>query len=179
MAKPLVGISSCLTGQKVRYDGDHKFNTWIHTQIAPYVNLLPICPEAAIGMGIPRPPIQIRHTPTGLRALGRDNADIDVTDPLLHFADTINRVYPHLCGYIFQSRSPSCGFRTTPIYNTEQKEIARGSGLVARRLSEQRPDLPIVNDTDLDEAGTERFLREVMSRFNQHNPGIPEPGYSR
>ena len=166
MPKPLVGISSCLTGQKVRYDGHHKFNLWIHTRIAPHVELLPICPEAAIGMGIPRPPIQIRQTPEGLKALGRDQEDIDVTAALLHFAETIQRVHPQLCGYILQSRSPSCGFGTTPIFNEDKKEIRVGSGLVAGRLAKLEPALPMINDTDLDEAGTDAFLKKVMARFH-------------
>ena len=168
MPKPLIGISSCLTGQKVRYDGHHKFNRLIHDRIAPQATLLPICPEAAIGMGIPRPPIQIRQTTNGLIATGRDNPGINVTAPLTHFADTLHKVYPELCGYIFQSRSPSCGYNTTPIFNEQGKEIGIGSGLVAQRLAETCPDLPIVNDTDLtDEAGINAFLQRVQARFQQ------------
>lgn len=168
MPKPLIGISSCLTGQKVRYDGHHKFNQLIHDRISPKATLLPICPEAAIGMGIPRPPIQIRQTGNGLIATGRDNPDIDVTAPLTYFADTIHRVYPDLCGYIFQSRSPSCGHNTTPVFNEQGKQIGIGSGLVARRLAEACPELPIVNDTELiDEASINAFLKRVEARFQQ------------
>lgn len=166
MSKPLVGISSCLTGQKVRYDGQHKFNHWIHTHIAPHVELLPLCPEAAIGMGIPRPPIQLRQTSAGLKAVGRDQGDIDVTAALLNFAESVERVYPQLCGYIFQSRSPSCGLGTTPIFNEHGQETHLGSGLVAGHLAKLSPKLPLVNDTDLDEAGTEAFLKRVMARFH-------------
>ena len=165
---PLVGISSCLAGQKVRYDGQHKFNQLIAAQIAPYVRLLQLCPEAAIGMGIPRPPIQVRQTAEGLRAVGRDNPGMDVTEPLNHFADIISRTYPELCGYIFQSRSPSCGVKTTPVYDGYGSQIDMGSGLVAKRLADNRPELPLVNDTDLlDEPAAAQFLTRVQQRYQQ------------
>ena len=155
-----------MTGQKVRYDGEHRFNQRIAAWIAPHVTLLPLCPEAAIGMGIPRPPIQIRQTARGLRAVGRDNPAIEVTTALNHFGDIITRTYPALCGYIFQSRSPSCGVGTTPVFDERGREIGLGSGLVAQRLADHDPALPLLNDTDLlDDAAAAHFLERVQQRF--------------
>lgn len=161
--KPLVGISACLAGYQVRYDGEHRYNPVIASFIADKVRLLPICPEAAIGMGIPRPPIQIQITDQGPIAVGRDDPALQVTAPLRHFANTISKVHQQLAGYILQSRSPSCGFNTTPMHNSRQEQIGLGSGLFAATLQLQRPDLPLVNDTELiTQADCDAFLSAVF-----------------
>lgn len=147
--KPLVGISSCLTGHRLRYDGKDKFNQLIHDLIAPHVTLLPICPEAAVGLGIPRPPIRLIETTQGIEAVGRNNPDINVTEALVNFGETLGKAHSNLCGYIFQSRSPSCGFHTTPIYDQQGVQVKLGSGLTAQSLQTKRPDLIIRNDIDL------------------------------
>ena len=162
---PLVGISSCLTGQRVRYDGQDKFNTLVAARIAPFCRLLPFCPEAVAGMGIPRPPINLVRTADGIRARGRDAPHTDVTARLETVADILIRVYPHLCGYILQSRSPSCGLGTTPVFDPSGQQVdSAGSGILAARLRACRPDLPLLNDTDLDDATIEHFLRDIRLR---------------
>lgn len=167
MSKPLVGISSCLMGNKVRYDGKDKLNSVIQKQIAPFVSLLPICPEAAVGLGIPRPPVQLIQTANRIEAIGRDDNSINVTNRLEHFGDVITRVHTRLCGYILQSRSPSCGFGTTPIFDEEKKQIGLGNGLVAQRLKDNMPHLVIVNDTDLTNAQSIRQFLEAVTAAHQ------------
>lgn len=169
---PLVGISSCLTGQRVRYDGLDKFNALVAERIAPYCRLLPFCPEAVAGMGIPRPPINLIQTADGIRALGRDAPHRDVTDRLLTVADIFANSYPALCGYILQSRSPSCGLNTTPVLDPTQQQVldSQGSGLFAQRIRARFPDLPLLNDTDLNDASIERFLHDI--RLRAMAPGL-------
>lgn len=171
MSKPLVGISSCLMGNKVRYDGQGKFNRLIDQHIAPYVSLLPICPEAAVGLGIPRPPVQLIEKQQDIFAIGRDNPDINVTEELNHFGDTLSNVHTNLCGYIFQSRSPSCGVGTTPIFNENREQVRLGDGLVVAKLKQHMPWLPIVNDTDLaDHQELLDFMEKVNTVFNHQGP---------
>ncbi|MCG8494857.1 MAG: DUF523 domain-containing protein [Enterobacterales bacterium] len=160
-------------GNKVRYDGKAKHNRVIEELIQPFVRLLPICPEAAIGMGIPRPPIQLVDTQPGcssskIIARGRDDRAVNPTAALNHFGDSICQVHQELCGYIFQSRSPSCGVGTTPIHNLEGKQLRLGNGLVANKLLSRFPNISIVNETDLTEnESIEEFLKAVKQTYQQ------------
>ena len=70
--KPVVGVSACLLGQKVRYDGDHKHNAILVHQLGPLLRFRDTCPEVAIGLPVPRPPIQVVQVDAILRALGVD-----------------------------------------------------------------------------------------------------------
>lgn len=164
--RPLVGISACLTGQRVRYDGRDQFSVVVAEQIAPHCRLLPFCPEAVAGMGIPRPPINLIQTVDGIRAVGRDSPHTDVTLRLQTVAQAFTNSYPHLCGFIFQSRSPSCGLGSTPVYDAHQQRILdlHGSGLFAQQIRQRFPDLPILDDTELTAARIQDFLAQVHAR---------------
>lgn len=166
-----MGISACLTGQRVRYDGRDKFNAMVAERIAPYCRLLAFCPEAVAGMGIPRPPINLIQTHDGIHAVGRDAPHTDVTERLLTVAQAFTNSYPALCGFILQSRSPSCGLDTTPVFDARQQQVvnSHGSGLFARHLRQRFPDLPILDDTQLDEVNIQRFLQAVQLRQNGLN----------
>ena len=167
---PLVGISACLAGQRVRYDGRDKFNQWVAERITPYCRLLPFCPEAVAGMGIPRPPINLVMIDGSIRAQYREPPHADVTDRLQTVADAFANSYPHLCGFILQSRSPSCGLNTTPVLDPDQRQVLdyQGTGLFAQRIRERFPDLPLLNDTDLDDTRIDAFLQAVRQRHQLH-----------
>lgn len=152
-------------GMAVRYDGQHKFQTQLLELIAPHVQLLPLCPESMAGMGIPRPPVNLIQDGEVVRAVGRDDPERDVTARLRTMGRIVGRTYPELCGYILQSRSPSCGVQTTPIFNSDQSEVLRtDDGLFVRELLKRFPDLPILDDRQLDSNSIERFLRAVQQR---------------
>lgn len=153
-------------GNAVRYDGKGKFNQAIYEELAPFVEFLPICPEAAVGLGIPRPPVKLVQTTQGVEAIGRDDPTINVTAALNHFGEIIAQVHTQLCGYIFQSRSPSCGVGTTPIVDSNNESLRTGNGLVADKLLKRYPHIPIVNETDLDNStATKQFIKQVQSVF--------------
>ena len=164
--RPLVGISACLAGQRVRYDGRDKFSALVAEQIAPHCRLLPFCPEAVAGMGIPRPPVNLIHTIDGVRAVGREAPYRDVTDRLHTVAQAFANSYPQLCGFILQSRSPSCGLGSTPVYDSSQQQILdpNGSGVFARQLRLRFPDLPLLEDTELTAGRIALFLEQVQER---------------
>lgn len=163
--KPLVGVSSCLMGMAVRYDGQHKFQATLQELIAPHVQLLPLCPESMAGMGIPRPPVNLIQDGALIRAVGRDDPQRDVTERLRTMGRITGRVYPDLCGYILQSRSPSCGFQTTPIFNADQSEVLHaGNGLFVAELLNLFPDLPILDDRQMNQNQINLFLENVRKR---------------
>ena len=127
--KPLVAISACLTGAAVRYDGSDKCQpglAWLRDEI----ELLPICPELEAGLGVPRPPVQLVQHSGGVRALGRDDSSLDVTDALTAAAQRSSaqlRALP-LCGYLWKSRSPSCGLGSTPLFDRRGQYSGQYSG---------------------------------------------------
>lgn len=151
--KPLVAISACLTGKAVRYDATDKYQPgleqWLHGQLT----LLPICPEVDAGLGVPRPPVQLVDTAGGLRALGRDrdpetNAKLDVTDALATTAAARCATLRNLplCGYLWKSRSPSCGLGSTPRFDATNHQIGLGHGLQAAAVATTLPWLAMAEE---------------------------------
>lgn len=132
--RPLVGISSCLLGNPVRYDGGHKHQSSLIDTLSPFVEWLPFCPEVEAGLGVPRVPVQLIANDGGVRAQNRAE-NIDCTESLQQVADNFwqSDRQPSLCGYIFKSRSPSCGLGSTPVYGTDGHQQSLISGLFARR----------------------------------------------
>lgn len=144
---PIVGVSACLTGEHVRYDGCHKAQALLLEQLAPQLDLRPFCPEKAAGLGVPRPPVQLVQQGEEVAALGAEIKTLDVTDALTETSQRYLHQKPTLHGFIFKSRSPSCGLGSTPIHNHERQPVALGSGLFAQPLQEALPDIPMVEES--------------------------------
>jgi len=127
-SKPLVGVSQCLLGDAVRYDGQSKTNQIILEQLKPLFEFMPICPEVEAGLSIPRPPVQLTGSIKEPRLTGRDDASIDVTDIMQRYCEKKPAALSQLSGFIFKSRSPSCGLNSTPVFIEEQcvTESSRG-----------------------------------------------------
>ena len=109
MDKIPLGVSECLLGEPVRFDGGHKHNRYLTEVLGQYMAFHPVCPEVAIGLGIPRKPIRIVATDRGSRIQGVTNPDLDVTEALAAQADLAVAAMPDICGYLFMQNSPSCG----------------------------------------------------------------------
>ena len=168
-----IGTSSCLLGENVRYDGGNRHNDYITSTLASEFNLIPCCPEVAIGLGIPRPPIQLLEQHGHVRAIGRDNPLIDVTDKLQELEITFSEENKNICGYIFKSRSPSCGLTDT-VTQTENGEES-GPGLFASSVMAQLSCLPVIDEIKLalsDER--ERFLDSVRTLAKQRGGDGPK-----
>lgn len=165
--RPLVGVSACLAGYKVRYDGRDKRHALLMDMLTESLELMPVCPEAAIGMGIPRPPIQLVQFRDHIIARGRDDRSLLPGPALMHLGHSWATVHANsLCGFICQSRSPSCGFGSTPVYNDSGEEIELGNGLFIEQLRQVIPELPILEDRDLDDIQkTEEFLTRCQKRY--------------
>ena len=157
-ARPLVGISACLCGERVRYDGADKGHPALIARLARSLTLHPLCPEVAAGLGVPRPPVRlVGASPDALRARGVTQTSLDVSDALQRVAGQLlgQAAAPgaHFCGYLFKSKSPSCGLGSTPWWSPDGDMQGVTSGLVAGRFQIERPDLCLADDAALDAAG--------------------------
>jgi uncharacterized protein YbbK (DUF523 family) len=165
MAPPRVGISSCLLGQNVRYDGGHKRDPFAAGRLGQLVTLVPVCPEVELGMGVPREPVRLERSARGVRMVGTTSGT-DHTAAMKRFAR--RRVAElealDLSGYVFKKNSPSCGPRGVPVFGMRTK----GRGLFAEALRDRLPRLPVVDESDLaDRAGQEKFLKRVFAYFRR------------
>ena len=163
--KPRVGISSCLLGQTVRYDGGHKRAPSLLEKLDSLVEWIPVCPEIDIGLGVPRPPIDLYATGSGVRlvmpATGRD-----LSEQMRTYArDKVARLQAlGISGYILKAKSPSCGLGSARVLDDEEDVLHRsGTGLFAEVLKAQLPNLPMEEETALaDPAVLDAFLSRVL-----------------
>lgn len=158
-----VGISSCLLGEEVRYNGGHKKDSYITGTLSEYFDLRPLCPEVGIGMGVPRPPIRLIATDSGPRAVGVKDASMDVTDKLRAFAEEQQTPLAGLDGYILKRASPSCGMERVKLFNARGMPENRGVGIFAASLMQQFPNLPVEEEGRLgDPRLRENFVQRVF-----------------
>ena len=163
MSKIEIGISSCLLGQEVRHDGGHKRNAWILNTLSNYFEFRPLCPELAIGMGVPRPTIRLIKQENVIRLVGSKDTDLDVTDEMNRFSNQAISSMDELSGYILKKDSPSCGMERVRVYNEKGIPEKNGSGLFAARLMEAHPNLPIEEEGRLmDPVLRENFIERVF-----------------
>ena len=158
-----IAVSSCLLGHKVRYDGrDRKNNNVL--KLCEQFECVAICPEYAIGLGIPRPPINIVQIGSELRVRGIANPNHDMTDALQEYAETICESIPNLCGYIFKARSPSCGVNSTPFFSETGSELGVTSGIYSSRIQQRLDKLPVIEEKQLTtEDDIELFIESVYA----------------
>ena len=138
-----VGISECLLGEPVRYNGGHKHSRLCSRELGDIFDFVPTCPEMAIGMGVPRPPIRLVNVNNETRAQGSDNPELDVTDALARQGREFASRNQTLCGFIFTQKSPSCGLFSVKVYHQNGNPLDKGRGIFARTLCEQAPYLPV------------------------------------
>lgn len=161
--KILVGISSCLLGESVRYNGGHKHSRYCTEQLAEHFEFRAFCPEVAIGLGIPREPIRLQGEFDQPRVVGTVHQDKDVTDDLLEYADAVAADAQALCGYIFMKDSPSCGLYSTKVYGDKGTYPKKRAGIFAERLLQHLPLLPVEEAGRLnDPVLRENFIARVF-----------------
>jgi len=162
--RPLIGISSCLLGQKVRYDGTAKRDPWLVEHFGRHVDFEPVCPEMAIGLGTPRPPIRLVGTPEAIRVVGVEDPAVDVTGALEDFAFNTAGRLGGISGYVFMSKSPSCGMERVKLYNAKGHGEKKGVGVYARVLMQSLPNLPCEEEGRLnDPMLRENFVNRVFA----------------
>jgi uncharacterized protein YbgA (DUF1722 family)/uncharacterized protein YbbK (DUF523 family) len=160
-----VGISSCLLGEQVRYDGGHKHDRYITDTLGRFFNFLPVCPEVGCGMPIPREAMRLEGDPDNPRLMTRQSR-IDKTDQMLAFcADKMRELEgTDLCGFIFKKGSPSSGLLRVKVYGPSGMPAKSGSGLFAAAVARHFPLLPMEEEGRLnDPAIRENFIERVFS----------------
>lgn len=165
-----IGISSCLLGEKVRYDGEHKKNAYIIEKLSPLFELMPYCPEVAVGMGVPRPPIQLVNCHGEIRALGVADPSVDMTRALREYGKKTAKEIAALSGYIFKRNSPSCGTTDVKVLVDNNAFELRGRGLFAAEIMHHLPDLPIIDELQfMDENLRRQFFKNVNDYYQTHH----------
>ena len=159
-----VGISSCLLGSEVRFDGGHKRDSYICGTLADHFEFVPICPEFEAGLGLPRPPVRLVGDVEHPRVVGVHKPDLDVTTTLKNHAATRVMTLGGLSGYILKKDSPSCGMERVKVYRPQGGVGARkGRGIFARALMARWPLLPVEEEGRLgDPVLRENFIQRVF-----------------
>ena len=174
-----VGISSCLLGEEVRYDGGHQKDAYITGVLARYFTWVPVCPEMEVGMGVPREPIRLVGDAASPRLMGVTSAT-DYTARMREFAggrvDELRR--RELSGYILKRGSPSCGLERVKVYAGDGPPDRTGTGLFARALTDALPLLPVEEEGRLNDAHLrDNFITRVFAyrRFAALRESEPRP----
>ena len=165
MRKFRIGISSCLLGNRVRYNGDDKFDADLVARLGGMVEWFPVCPETECGLPTPRKPIQAVQTDAGIRLLEVDGPD-DHTEQLRRFCRKrlSELAGKQLDGFILKAKSPSCGV-AIPLFDPEGRRIGETSGIFAGVLLETVPELPVAEAESLHAPGRlEQFLEKLKRR---------------
>ncbi|GAB2191519.1 DUF523 and DUF1722 domain-containing protein [Sessilibacter sp. MAH1] len=166
-----VGISACVLGQEVRYNGGHKRSRFCTDILSKVFDFKPYCPEVAIGLGIPRPTIRLVGDPEKPRVIGSDDPNLDVTERMYSYSDTTSKQLTDLCGYIFIKNSPSCGAFRVKVYNddTSSKSYGypseeKGRGVFAAAVMDNNPVLPVEEEGRLNDPPLrENFILRVFA----------------
>lgn len=164
ITKPKIAISACLLGENVRFNGGHKQSLLCCQTLADYFDFVPLCPEVAIGLGIPREPIRLVGDPAQPQAVGTVNRALNVTQPLDDYGRQMAREHTDLCGYIFMQKSPSCGLERVKVYRENGTPVdGGGRGIYAQAFCARHPNLPVEEDGRLnDPVLRENFLTRVF-----------------
>lgn len=158
-----VGISACLLGDLVRYDGGHKRSAFCVDELGRHVEFVKLCPEVGIGLPVPRPTIRLEQHGDEVRAV-IPKTGADVTSALTEFADRAQAHLRQLSGYVLCAKSPSCGMERVKLYDPDTGSSRKsGEGIFVRRLRELHPALPIEEDGRLnDQHLRENFVLRVF-----------------
>ena len=164
-AKIPVAISRCLLGENVRYNGDHKHNRFCTGTLAEFFEFVPVCPEVAAGMPVPRKPIRLVLQPEGnVRALESDDPNRDHTDAITRQADIFVQDNVMIAGFIATPNSPSCGTFGVKLYLPNGNPINKSVGVFSQRLQQLTPLLPIEETGRLNDPGLrENFIMRVYT----------------
>lgn len=160
----IIGVSSCLLGNKVRFDGGHKHDRYITDTLGRYFTFLPVCPEVECGLPVPRESMRLEGDPAAPR-LVTGQTRIDHTERMSAYcaAKVKELEQADLCGFIFKTGSPSSGLNLVKVYNKGMPSKS-GSGLFAAAVARHFPLLPLEEEGRLNDAEIRgNFIERVFS----------------
>lgn len=175
-SRPRIALSSCLLGEPVRYDGADKRDAWLLDRLGSFVDYQGHCPEVEIGLGVPRPPIHLVLCDGETRVLGVADPDLDVGEALRQFAlDTLPQL-AGVSGYVFKSRSPSCGLHGVERVDPAGRPVEAGVGAYAAVISTELSQLAVEEEGRLgDPQRREHFVERVFAHRRWHDLMHQEP----
>jgi uncharacterized protein YbbK (DUF523 family) len=160
-----VGISACLLGEEVRFDGGHKRDSFLTDTVGRFVEWVPVCPEVECGFGTPRESMRLARRGRTIRLITNKSGQ-DVTGQLDRYA--VRRVEAldaaRLSGYVLKKDSPSCGLERVKVYDAHNLPTRTGRGVFAARLIERFPHLPVEEEGRLsDPRLRDNFVERVFA----------------
>ncbi|MBN4077802.1 DUF523 domain-containing protein [Nitrospina gracilis] len=162
VSKIKVAVSSCLLGEKVRWNGEDKREAVLLDELTKLFEYISVCPEVELGMGVPREPVQLIGDKNEQKMqeveTGKDWAMVEFSETKI-----LQLIEQGVCGFIFKSRSPSCGTKGIPIYNDKGEVLPEEvAGLFAQALMKHAPALPIIEENELrNKQAREKFISQV------------------
>ena len=174
-----VGLSACLAGQEVRYNGGHCNSKLCMQTFSPYFDFKLFCPEVIAGFGIPRPTLRLSGNPDSPRLTFSDDFESDLTDQFLEKVSPHLPGFEELDGYILMKNSPSCGLERIKVYQENgHAHEQRGKGLFTTLLQERYPLLPVEEEGRLhDDRLRENFILRVYTHNNFRQEVLAAPSF--
>ena len=162
--KVRLGISTCLLGQPVRYDGQHKLDTFLRDTLGRFVEYVPVCPEVECGLPIPREAMRLEGNPDNPRLMThKTRRDITEMQQAWGRKRLKELESEDLDGYIFKSKSPSSGLFRVKVYQESGMPVKQGVGIWARMFTERFPLLPVEEEGRLhDPVLRENFIERIF-----------------
>jgi len=160
-----IGVSSCLLGNNVRYDGGHRRDHCLRDTLGQFVKWLPVCPEVESGMLTPREPMQLMDDGVSLRLVTAQTG-VDQAWLLSRWAGSKLKQLERdeVCGFVFKARSPSCGIHDAEIVDSSGGLIRRGPGLFVAEVAKRFPSLPLEDEVRLQDPVTrENFIERIFA----------------
>lgn len=178
--KPRIGISQCLLGDEVRYDGGHKRDVFLTDVLAPFVEWVPVCPEVEAGLGTPREAMHLAGDPD-FPTLLTISTHVDHTATLTMFSQRRVRELAEcdLDGYIFKKNSPSCGVHRVKVYTEKGQPSKQGTGIFSGIFRQAFPLLPVEEEGRLNDAVIRENFIERLFCYRRWKTQIQNPRTSR
>ncbi len=163
--KVKVGVSACLLGIRVRYDGGHKLDLTITETLGQWFQYVPVCPEVEYGLPVPRETLRLMGDPASPRLVTTRTA-VDHTETMQRWSDAkaADLAREDLAGFIFKSGSPCSGLEGVRVYTADGMHAGSGSGIFAAAFIRRNPLIPVIDEERLrDPALREKFIDDVLT----------------
>ena len=159
-----------MLGDNVRYDAQIKLYPELNQYLQTHFQIISVCPEVEIGLSVPRPPVQLvqsssTNTQPEIQILGRDDPSIDITQAMQNYCQQRPAQLDSIHGYIFKSRSPSCGTQNVPLFNPQGQQTALTRGVFVNAILQFYPGLPITDELSLE---TKQQLEDFLQQTNRY-----------
>ncbi len=172
-----IGISSCVLGERVRFDSGHKVSKFVTKELSPYFEFVPVCPEVGSGMPVPRPTIRLMSNEDRIALVETKDPTKEHTQAVVDYSKNkvVELEREELCGYIVCAKSPTCGMERVKVYKKNSAENV-GVGLYTNELMKAMPWLPVEEDGRLnDPVLKENFITRIYTLRDFYDSVGDEP----